>query len=107
MRDEIVKNERATTLMDFVYELRCRANYRSIDEYAVDVDDATVVAFHDGLRHVLDLGVLSYEGQIARHTGVDALRTEFDAWASKVETIGDWATEPGRRRIDALAAFAL
>ena len=81
-------------LMDFLYELRCSTNYRSVDEYAVDVDDY-VRLFHGGLMHLLDLGLLCLEGQIALYAGSGALAAEFTSWATRVRAVGPWATESG------------
>jgi hypothetical protein len=93
--------------MDFLYELRCGTNYRSIDEYAIEIDDTCVQRFHGGLMHVMDLGLLSYEGQVALYAGSAALMTEFDDWADRVRSVGPWATESGRARLDALASAGL
>jgi hypothetical protein len=106
-RAELVNAERCTTLMDFTYELRCRTNYRSIDEYSTEVADEDVRRFHDGLMHLMDVGLLCYEGQIALYAGSNALRQEFDAWATGAQSIGSWATESGRARLDALRSAGL
>jgi hypothetical protein len=103
----IIAAERPTTLLDFVYELRCGTNYRSIDEYAVDIGDDYVQRFHGGLMHLLDMGLLCYEGQIALYAGVPALRAQFDDWAARVRSVGAWATESGHARLEALARAGL
>ena len=106
-RKGLALSERPTTMMDFLYELRCGTNYRSIDEYAVDIDDETVSAFHVGLRHLLDLGLLTYEGQVALYAGAGALQDEYASWAGRVRTVGAWATASGQARMDALARAGL
>lgn len=106
-RTALVARERPTTLMDFLYELRCATNYRSIDQYAVEIDDDYVRRFHRGLMHLLDVGLLTYEGQIALYAGSATLRAEFDSWAARVRSVGPWATEAGRGRLDALSAAGI
>jgi hypothetical protein len=88
--------------MDFLLELRCSTNYRSI-EYAIDIDDEYVLRFHGGLMHLLDLGLLTYEAQLALYAGAAAVRAEFDDWAERVWSVGSWATESRRARLNALA----
>lgn len=73
-RQQLVTRDQHTTVMDFLYELRCSTNYRSIDDYAVDIDDDFVRRFHGGLMHLLDLGLLTYEEQIALYAGAGAVR---------------------------------
>lgn len=101
-RQKHVLDERPTTVMDFLYELRCSTNYRSLDEYAIEVEDQHVARFHRGLTHLLDLGLLTYEGQIAQYTGLAALRDEFDDWSRRVKSVGTWVAEAGRGRLEAL-----
>lgn len=43
-RTEILRALRRTTLMDFLYEIRRRTNYESVDEYGSDATDAEVQA---------------------------------------------------------------
>lgn len=106
-RLSLAASERPTTLMDFLYELRCGTNYRSIDEYAVDIDDAYVQRFHSGLMHLMDQGLLCYEGQIALYTGTASLHREFQDWAQRVRAVGPWASESGEARLTALRAAGL
>jgi hypothetical protein len=106
-RTILVASERATTLMDFLYELRCSTNYRSVDEYTVDIEDDYVRLFHGGLMHLLDLGLLCLEGQIALYAGSGSLTAEFASWATRVRAVGPWATESGQARMDALSAAGI
>lgn len=102
-RAKICANLRATTLMDFLYELRCRANYRGVEEYGSDADDASVRAFHSGLLHVADLGLLHYEALLARHIGLPAYTAEVNAWVKEATKVGSWATKRVERRRQAVA----
>lgn len=106
-RREILSAERGTTVMDFVYELRCGSNYRSIDEYAVEIEDRHVVDFHSGLIEVMDAGLAHYEAQIARYVGAAALRGEFTSWSGGVRGIGSWTATAGAARIAAFTAAGL
>lgn len=49
-RASLVADLRQSTLLDFVYELRCSTNYRSVDEYAIEVDDTFVAPRPRGSR---------------------------------------------------------
>jgi hypothetical protein len=106
-RNEILGAERETTIMDFLYELRCGSNYRSIDEYAVEIEDRHVVDFHSGLVEVMDAGLAHYEAQIARYVGTTALQREFANWSQGVRGIGSWTAAPGAGRIAAFSAAGL
>lgn len=95
---------RPTTLMDFLYELRCRANYRGVEEYGSDADDSSVRAFHSGLLHLADLGLLHYEALLARHVGLSAYSGAVDGWVSDTAKVGSWATRRVERRLKAIRA---
>ncbi|WP_142162923.1 hypothetical protein [Cellulomonas sp. SLBN-39] len=98
----LAQDERPTTLFDYLYDLRCSTNYRTSDEYSADVEQRDIRDLHDGLLHLMDMGLLCYEGQMARYAGVDALRRVHEEWAGRVRSVGAWASEAGRDRIDAL-----
>lgn len=98
----LAQSERPTTLLDYLYDLRCSTNYRTSDEYSADVDPRDIARLHTGLLHLMDMGLLCYEGQIARYVGVDALRGAHEEWAHRVSSVGTWASEAGCHRIDAL-----
>jgi hypothetical protein len=88
---------RSTSLLDFLYELRCRANYDSLDEY-LNADDRTIERAHQALAFLLASGMLIAEAQIAKSVGSAVLRAEFEAWAPTVEAYGELAARgPGRR----------
>lgn len=93
--------------MDLLYEPRCSTNYRSIDEYAVDVDDEHVRDFHNGVLHLMDMGLLTYEGQVALYARTGPLRTELIRWGQQVRSVGGWALGPAQARLDALEAAGL
>ena len=78
-----------------------------IDEYAVDIDDTYVQRFHSGLMHLMDQGLLCYEGQIALYVGTENLHREFQGWAKRVRAVGPWASESGEARLIALSAAGL
>jgi len=100
----LAAEERPTTLLDYLYMLRCSTNYRRIDEYSADVEPQHISRLYLGLLHLMDMGLLCYEGQIARYVGVDQLRTAHADWAQRVQAVGPWATEASEARIAALGA---
>jgi hypothetical protein len=63
--ERIANRIRPTSLPDFVYELRRRANYESTDEYGAEVADADIRRLHDGMELLLDTGMLVVETQVA------------------------------------------
>jgi len=95
-RAEILTRLRRTTVMDFLYELRRRTNYESVDEYGSDADDTDVERFHRGLLYLADSGLLLYETQMAQYVGVQAYSDAVDAWTTSVRRMGPWAGA-GRR----------
>lgn len=103
-RQEILAAERPTSLLDYLYALRCSTNYRSIDEYAIEIEPSHVRRFHSGMLHLMDAGLLCYEGQLALYAGSTALEEVFEDWATRVRSVGPWATEPGRARLHAIMA---
>lgn len=106
-RQEILAAERPTSLLDYLYALRCSTNYRSIDEYSVDMEPGHVRRFHAGMLHLMDAGLMCYEGQIALYAGTTALGALFQEWAQRVRSVGDWAAEPGQARLEALSRAGL
>jgi hypothetical protein len=101
-RDEIIARLRPTTLMDFVYELRRRANYESTDEYGSDVDDFVIARFHKGMLYLLDSGMLVYEAEIVRCAGKDAFREASTVWADPHLRTMPVAMEGHRQRTSAI-----
>jgi hypothetical protein len=101
-RAKLVTNLRATTLMDFLYELRRRTNYEGVDEYGSDAEDTTVDRFHRGLLHVADMGLLHYETMLVQYVGLRAYEDEARAWGVSATKVGPWATEAVERRLQAI-----
>jgi hypothetical protein len=101
-RAKIVADLRPTTLMDFLYELRRRANYEGVDEYGSDAEDANVERFHRGLIHVADMGLLHYEAMLTQCVGLAAYEQETVTWSRSATKVGSWATEAVKRRLEAL-----
>lgn len=101
-RTEILRRLRRTTLMDFLYEMRRRTNYESVDEYGSNATDAEVRRFHDGLLYVTRSGLLLYETQIACYVGTNALVDAAAEWSRSVKRAGNWATEAIEERLDAI-----
>lgn len=62
--------------MDFLYELRRRANYEGVDEYGSDAEIANVERFHRGLLHIADMGMLHYEAMLVQYVGLEAYESE-------------------------------
>lgn len=107
VRAQLAASQRPTSMLDFLYELRVSTNYRTIDEYSGDLEPHHVARFHRGMLHLLDAGLLTYEGQVARYAGTAALQVAFDDWSRRTRPLGDWATEHGQARLDALGAAGL
>jgi hypothetical protein len=101
-RARINADLRPTTLMDFLYELRRRANYEGVDEYGSDAEDANVERFHRGLLHVADMGLLHYEAMLVQCDGVAAYEEEIISWSGSAAKVGSWATEAVKRRLKAV-----
>jgi hypothetical protein len=101
-RSKIVTSLRPTTLMDFLYELRRRSNYESVDEYGSDAEDANVERFHRGLLHIADMGLLHYEAMLVQYVGLAAYEDEVLDWSRSAAKIGSWATEAVERRLGAV-----
>lgn len=101
-RARLVANLRATTLLDFLYELRRRANYDGVDEYGSDAEDHVVDRFHRGLLHVADMGLLHYETMLVQYVGLQAYENEVRTWSVSAAKIGSWATEAVERRLRAI-----
>ncbi len=101
-RAEILRGLRRTTLMDFLYEMRRRTNYESVDEYGSDASDAEVRRFHSGLLYLTKSGLLLYETQIAQYAGTRALVDAAGEWSRSVRRVGKWATEAIDERLDAI-----
>lgn len=99
---ELAADERATTLMDFMYELRCSTNYRSIDEFAIEVSDSEINRFHLGLVELMNTALLLYEAQLSRLVGIDALESELRKWIGDSKQIGAWASEAPNLRFAAI-----
>lgn len=98
----LAAEERATTLLDYMYMLRCSTNYRRIDEYSADVQPEHIARLYGGLLHLMDMGLLCYEGQVARYVGMAELRRAHADWARRVQAVGSWAAEASEARIAAL-----
>lgn len=94
-RQEILQRLRPTTLMDFVYHMRCRSNYKSSDEYGSDADDFAIARFTNGLHYLLGSGLLLYETEIAKLIGSSEFGRLCDAWMA----------DAGRRMSGAMQAF--
>lgn len=103
-RAQIVESMRPTTMLDFIYELRCATNYQSIDEYAATVDDRDVLAFHHGLLHLLQTGLQTYETQIALYAGASRLKDQQDDWTRRVAGLGSWTTATIEARMQAITS---
>src|SRR5260370_6555448 len=101
-RVKLVVNLRATTLMDFLYELRRRTNYEGVDEYGSDAENNVVDRFHRGLLHVADMGLLHYETMLVQYVGLQAYEDEVRAWGVSAAKVGSWATEAVERRLRAI-----
>lgn len=95
---------RPTTLLDFVYELRRRAHYVTVDEYGAEISDLDIQRFYSGMSSILDSGMLIAEASIAHYLGMDALQREADAWLTSAERVGSWASEPLLTRVAAIRA---
>lgn len=102
---ELCRNERPTTLLDFLYGLRRRANYLHVDEFSSTADDRYFDSFQTGLVHVVDRGLLLAEGRIATRVGWPAFEAVAVAWAKRVErSSGEWGGRSVRARLEALSA---
>ncbi|MEU7918074.1 hypothetical protein [Micromonospora zamorensis] len=101
-RVDILSSLRRTTLMDFLYEMRRRTNYESVDEYGSDATDAEVHRFHVGLLYATRSGLLLYETQIAQYAGIKALAEAAADWSRSVKRAGKWATEAVEERLNAI-----
>lgn len=99
---ELRQGLRPTTLLDFVYELRRRAHYVTVDEYGAEISDLDIQRFYAGMSSILDSGMLIAEAAIARYTGMNSLEREADAWLKSAKRVGSWATEPLMTRLEAL-----
>lgn len=105
-RANLINRLRATTIMDFIYELRVRTNYEGNEEYGSEADDATVQMFHSGLLHAADVGLLHYETSIACNIGLAAYETMVDDWITTTTRVGSWAREAvDRRRASIMTAL--
>jgi hypothetical protein len=93
---------RPTTLHDFLWELRRRANYESADEYSSEVGAADFVRFHDGLICLLDTAMLAAETEIAQLVGGGALKEVAAEWILGARRVGTWATEALTTRLSAI-----
>lgn len=93
---------RPTTLLDFVYELRRRAHYVTVDEYGAEISDLDIQRFYAGMSSILDSGMLIAEAAIARYTSISALEREADTWLKSAQRVGSWATEPLMTRLAAI-----
>jgi hypothetical protein len=101
---ELCRATDATTMFDFLYQLRIGAHYRSVDEYVEDVDDSLVSQFHEGLVHVMEMGLFAHEWLVSWVCGVERLGACLESWQNRVAGLGGWAVRPARERIAALAA---
>lgn len=101
-RAQLLDSLRPTTLMDFLYELRRRANYEGVDEYGSDAEIANVERFHRGLLHIADMGMLHYEAMLIQYVGIEAYENEVLSWNLSAARAGSWATEAVERRLDAI-----
>lgn len=99
---QILEKLPRTTTMDFLYELRCRTNYRTTDEYGSDASDDDVQRFYEGLLYLTRSGLLLYETQIAQYVGVSVLTGAVEQWSSSVSRIGSWATDAVQQRLQAI-----
>lgn len=104
MKSKLALGLRATTLHDFLWELRRRANYESADEYTSEVADNDFVRFHDGLISLLDTAMLIAETELAHQVGPKALDEAAAEWMRGARRAGTWATQPLEMRIDAIRA---
>lgn len=105
-RAKLINNLSPTTMMDFLYELRRRANYEGVEEYGSDAEDANVERFHRGLLHLADMGLLHYEAMLGQYVGIAAYETEVRTWELSVAKIGSWASEAVERRLEAIQSAA-
>jgi len=105
-RQQLVAGQWPTTLLDFVYELRRRADYEHVDEYIADTGDAAMERFHDGVLFLADSGLLLIEAQIAAYTGIDAFQRAAAEWTGRTDDkLGGWASGNVRSRVEIIAAY--
>ena len=97
--ERIANGMRPTSLLDFIYEQRRRANYETADEYGAEVTDADIRRFHGGMEVLLDAGMLIIETQLARRSSVAQLDELASAWMPGAKRIGPWAAERVQRRL--------
>ena len=93
---------RPTSLLDFIYELRRRANYETADAYGAEVTDEDIRRFHNGMEALLDAGMLVVEAQLARRVGLGELEALAGEWTRGAKRIGPWAAERVERRLEAV-----
>ncbi|HEY8083525.1 MAG TPA: hypothetical protein VIE64_08255 [Solirubrobacterales bacterium] len=104
--DELVDGLRPTTVLDFLYELRRRANYEKADEFLSSADDAVVKRYYDGILYLVTSGLLLTEAQIALFAGTDALEEAATTWISRAQRIGSSATRPLKDRLAVIKSVA-
>lgn len=104
-RAKLVTKLWPTTLLDFVYGLRVRSNYREIDEYVSGAKDWNYTDFHRGMTFIVHSGLLMAEIHLAALVGFEELEREAESWAASVATGGDWASRPVRERVEAIARY--
>jgi hypothetical protein len=85
---------RPSTLLDFLYELRCRASYDSADEFSVDLPTDDVERFSIGMVGLLDSGLILAETQIASMCGASALRTSQQRYLQRTSPFATDVPEP-------------
>lgn len=102
-RATLLERLRPTTLVDFMYELRRKANYESVDEFRSEVTDTVVGRYHDGLVGLMDSGLAVIESLIMTYVGAGVLLKSVTDWAKGTSKIGAWPAKPALERIQLIA----
>ena len=99
-RIEFYKSEYGTTVLDYLYKLRCNTNYDSIDELTADLSGDYLNKYHNGLNYIMQSGLFMIEIQIAKHIGKREYQFEFESWSTKIIKTGSWAIANPKRRTE-------
>lgn len=97
-RIEHLESEYGTTVLDYMYKLRCDTNYNSIDEFSVDLSGEHLNMYHDGLNYIMQSGLFMIEAQISNNIGKQEYKSEFENWSSKMIKNGSWAVANPKKR---------
>lgn len=104
-REQFLAKNSASSILDFLYQLRQRSNYEENNEYGAEVEDGSINRFYSGVTHIVHSGLMHYETMIASRIGIDTYRSILEEWNASFRLNEIVATSQPMKRFLALDEY--